>query len=99
MMLLETPTSSWWRLPIMWLVVGGPLAVVLAGFVTLWLALDGADPSLANVPQARDVARGGAKARSEAPAQQARNHAATPLATQGEAPVAPASASPVESKR
>ena len=79
---IDTPPSPpWWRLPIMWLVVGGPLAVVLAGFVTLWLALDGADPSIANVPQARDVAKGGVKARSEAPAQQARNHVATPVAS------------------
>lgn len=80
MMPTDMPSPSWWRLPIMWLVVGGPLAVVVAGFVTLWLAVDGADPSLTNLPRASNVARGGVKARSEAPAQQARNHAATPVA-------------------
>ncbi len=75
------PLSSppWWRLPIMWLVLGGPAAVVIAGFATLWIAIDGADPIIANVPQAREVARSGVRARGEAPAQQVRNHAATPV--------------------
>lgn len=79
-------SSPWWRWPIMWLVVAGPAAVVFAGFVTAWLAIDGADPSVANVPRAHEVARGGAKERSAAPAQQARNHVGTPVpsATEGE---------------
>jgi uncharacterized protein len=86
---LETHSAPWWRFPIMWLVVGGPLAVVLASFVTAWLAIDGADASLATAPRAHDVAQGGVRARSQAPAQQARNHAATPVE-----PAAPAAATP-----
>ncbi len=73
-------SPPWWRLPIMWLVVGGPLAVVLAGVATIWLAFDGADPALKQTPQARDVARAGARERGAAPAQQVRNHVATPSA-------------------
>ena len=61
----------------MWVVLGGPAVVVLAGFVTAWYAFSGADPTV-QVPSAREVARGGAKERSVAPAQQVRNHVTTP---------------------
>jgi hypothetical protein len=53
----------WWRERTMWLVVGGPSAVVLACMATLALALLNPDPVL-------DTA-------AEAPALKARNHAAT----------------------
>ena len=36
--------SAWWREPMLWLVVGGPLAVVLASVVTAVIAWRGADP-------------------------------------------------------
>jgi hypothetical protein len=55
----------WWREPIMWLVVGAPATVVVAGVITTLIALQGADPVLK-----ADSAR--------PPALQARNHAATP---------------------
>lgn len=64
----------------MWLVLGGPLAVVVAGVVTIVIAIRGADPALRHTPTATEVARGTREARGEAPAQQARNHAATPVA-------------------
>lgn len=65
-----TPSAPWWRFPIVWLVVAGPLAVVVAGVVTAILAIDGADISVPTVPAVQQ--------RSEAPAMAARNHAATP---------------------
>jgi hypothetical protein len=52
-----------------WLVVGGPLVVVVASFVTLGLALNRPDPVLAPPPAATAA---------DKPAMQARNHAATP---------------------
>jgi hypothetical protein len=55
--------APWWREPMMWLVVGGPLAVVLAAVFTAVVAVRGADPV---------VHRGTA-----VPALKARNHAAT----------------------
>lgn len=64
----ELPTA-WWRLPIVWMVIGGPALVVLASFVTLALAINNPDPVLAT-PLARTQA--------EQPAVQGRNHAATP---------------------
>ena len=62
--------SPWWRHRMMWLVVGGPLLVVVAASGTAVIAVRGADPVL----QVTDEQ----PARSAAPAMQARNHAATP---------------------
>ncbi len=65
----ETPTLPWWRVRMMWLVVGGPLAVVVAGVVTAVIAISGAD-TVVQEPAAPTSAT--------APALQGRNHAATP---------------------
>lgn len=64
-----TPTVAWWRLPIVWMVIGGPAVVVVASFVTLALAIKNPDPVLTTPA---------AKSKSEQPAVQGRNHAATP---------------------
>lgn len=62
--------SPWWQHRMMWLVVGGPLAVVVAALITAVIAIRGADPVLqVNADQPSG---------SAAPALQARNHAATP---------------------
>lgn len=63
-----TPQAVWWRLPIVWLVIGGPLAVVVASFATLALAILNPDPVISSPAADRSVQ----------PAVQARNHAATP---------------------
>lgn len=55
--------SPWWRHGMVWLVISGPAAVVIAGFATLWIALVYPDPVLPT---------------HVAPAVQARNHAASP---------------------
>jgi hypothetical protein len=69
----RTPTETnlnppWWKLPIVWMVIGGPALVVVASFVTLALAIIYPDPVL-------DAPLRAGKA--EQPAMQARNHAAT----------------------
>lgn len=58
----------WWRLPMVWLVIGGPALVVVASVATMAIAVLNPDPVL------------GTEAGSAAaqPAMQARNHAATP---------------------
>ncbi len=61
------PSLPWWRVRMVWLVIAGPATVVVAGFVTLFIAMDGADPVLRVQPRAAGAA----------PAVQARNHAAT----------------------
>jgi len=94
---MSNPTASlssapipWWRVKAMWLVVGGPLAVVIACMVTITLAIKHPDPVLDKrapdqaLKPAEDI---GDAARAEAliklqPAQQARNHAASPVVPQ-----------------
>jgi uncharacterized protein len=66
------PTLPWWRVPMVWLVIGGPAAVVVASAVTLALALSGADKPL---PQASVAAAPAPQVAAQIPAQQARNHA------------------------
>ena len=65
------PALPWWRVPMVWLVVGGPAVVVRASVATLVIALRGAD-----TPLRETAAR--ASAESMTPATQARNHAAAP---------------------
>jgi uncharacterized protein len=65
----ELDNPPWYRLPIVWMVIGGPAAVVVAGFATLAIAIQNPDPVL-SVPKATSSA--------ELPAVQGRNHAATP---------------------
>jgi len=69
--------APWWRFTIVWVVIGGPVAVVLAGIATTAIAFRGADPAVPEaVPHATPLQRAGAIA--TAPALQARNHAAVP---------------------
>ncbi|HSV61141.1 MAG TPA: nitrogen fixation protein FixH [Variovorax sp.] len=59
--------APWWKFPLMWLVIGLPACVVLAGLGTVWIALQTPDSVLDSPTQ-----------RSLAPAQAGRNHAMTP---------------------
>jgi len=75
-----TSPEPWWKFGHVWLVLAGPVIVVIAGFITLYLAVSRPDPVLSpdyyrqgieiNKTLATDPA-------SLAPAVQARNHAAT----------------------
>jgi hypothetical protein len=65
----DETSPPWYKLPIVWMVIGGPAAVVVAGFATLAIAIANPDP-LTNLPKAKNSA--------ELPAVQGRNHAATP---------------------
>jgi uncharacterized protein len=59
-----TDPSPWWRHGMVWLVISGPAAVVVAGFATLAIAIAFPDPVLSTA--------------SATPAVQARNHSASP---------------------
>jgi uncharacterized protein len=59
-----TSESPWWRHGMVWLVISGPAAVIVAGFATLFIAIAHPDPVLPT--------------NQATPAVQARNHAATP---------------------
>ena len=73
-------TRPWWRYGHVRLVIAGPLVVVIASFVTIYLAIRTPDPVYVDRPKAAaPVSRpvGGPEAGAMTPAMQARNHAAT----------------------
>jgi hypothetical protein len=79
----EVPQDStpWWKHGHLWLLISGPVAVVLAGIATAWIALASPDP----VVDADYYRRGieinrtlAARDKAHLPALQGRNHAATP---------------------
>ncbi len=85
---LDTSTQRpWWSYGHVWLVISGPLIVVVASFITFYMAAYGQDPVLmqSNVePKSNPEAL-----TTLAPAVQARNHAAT-----GALPSTPSTAKP-----
>ena len=74
--------EPWWKVGPMWLVVLGPVIVVIAAFVTLFIAMRAPDPVLAEdyYRKGLDVTKMKAEEAQMMPAMQARNHAATPKA-------------------
>ena len=75
---LKTPpvARAWWREPYVWLVIGGPAVVVVAGIATAIIAMTNPDPVLdRSVAPTRTTAP--SDAFTHAPAGQARNHATT----------------------
>ena len=74
--------APWWKFRHVWLVVAGPAVVVLASFVTLYLAVAFPDPVVSEdyyrqgieINKSLDLK---AAAATYAPAAQGRNHAAT----------------------
>jgi len=78
-----TPPPPWWKHGLVWLVIAGPVAVIVAGLVTVWIAVRSPDPVVAEDYYRRGVEINKTLARDKAlmPALQGRNHAATPPAT------------------
>lgn len=82
------PPVAWWSVPHMWMVVGGPVVVVIAAIATAVIAVKYQDPVLNKSDYERDLKAAHAlegKAREAAlfnmmPAGQARNHATTQVA-------------------
>ena len=70
----EAPTP-WWRVGMMWLVVGGPAIVVVAAICTAVIAHRGADDVLQIAPEGSQQLS--TRPDSDSPAMHARNHAAT----------------------
>ncbi len=86
----EGRTAQWWRNPYCWLILVGPITVVIAGILTAWIAIDGADPLVdANYYQKGIALSKGVTDTpgSLLPAKQARNHAATGGSPAGLKPV------------
>ena len=77
-----TPAAApWWKFGHVWLVLAGPLVVIVAGFITLWLAMSRPDPVVAEEYYQRGIDINKTLEHPEkslAPAMKGRNHAATP---------------------
>jgi hypothetical protein len=81
----DTPdTKRWWQYGHVWLIIAGPAAVVVAGFVTLAIAIKTPDPVLAEDYYKRGLEINKTLAAEKdmqlAPAMQTRNHVVTPRA-------------------
>lgn len=85
-------SGPWWKFGHVWLIVSGPAIVVVAGFITLYLAITRPDPLIT-----KDYYREGldinkslqADSANMAPALQARNHAQTGVKPPSDQPVKP----------
>ena len=72
----KSAKHPWWSYGHVWLVISGPLIVVVASFTTFYLAANGQDPVLTH--SSAEVNQNDENARTSlAPAMQARNHAST----------------------
>ena len=74
--------APWWRFPLVWMVIAGPTAVVIAGIATLWIAVRTPDPVVAEDYYRRGIEINKTLAEQRKallPAVQGRNHAASPL--------------------
>ena len=74
--------QPWWRHGFVWLVVAGPVVVIVAGIVTVLLAVRTPDPLVADDYYRRGIEINRTLAERQAkellPAMQGRNHAASP---------------------
>lgn len=79
--------TPWWKEPYVWLIIGGPMAVIVAGIATAYIAVSNPDPVIDKATVQREAVR---RAQSDGlvnadelvklqPAQQGRNHAAAPI--------------------
>ena len=71
--------QPWWKFGHVWMVFAGPAVVIVASFITLYLAIKVPDPVVTSYGQETpsSAARREASSTNMAPAMQARNHAAT----------------------
>jgi hypothetical protein len=82
------PSSSsapWWKHGYVWMVISGPAVVVLASFVTCYLAYTGMDTRVEETYQIKHAGASQTQVAipaNLAPAVQGRNHAATGLRVQ-----------------
>ncbi len=83
---LSSTPGKWYKNPYVWLLIGGPSAVIVASFITLYLAISHPDPAIEDyyrkgieINKTLDAQGQDAQSESMAPALQARNHAQTGL--------------------
>jgi uncharacterized protein len=74
--------APWWKHGHVWLLIAGPVTVVVAGILTAVIAIRSADPVVEPDYYRRgiEINKTLARERAQLPALQGRNHAATPVA-------------------
>ena len=82
------PAEPWWRNGFVWLVIAGPVFVVLASIFTFVVAARGSDKLVQQdyYRKGIEINRQVARERALLPAMQGRNHAATPAVAPPDAP-------------
>lgn len=73
----HSTTQPWWKFGHVWMVIMGPAVVVVAGFVTYYLAAKAQDPVINTQAYVATDEETNTRNIGAAPAMQARNHAAT----------------------
>lgn len=72
--------KPWWRYGYVWLIISGPLTVIVAGIITVYYAVSRPDPVIENYyVKGININKTLAASEALAPALKARNHAATGL--------------------
>jgi len=76
------PSQAWWRFGHVWLIVAGPVLVIIAGMVTLYLAVSSPNEIVTDEVYRQSIEQNRKKGVTtlpdeQAPALQGRNHAAT----------------------
>ncbi len=74
-------SGPWWQYGYVWMILGGPAVVVVAGIATVWIAMAMPDPVVAPDYYRRGIEINKTlrlQDKALLPANQGRNHAATP---------------------
>lgn len=78
--------KKWYHNPYVWMIIGGPSVVIVASFITLYLAITHPDPAIDDyyrkgieINKTLDAQAQDGQTDAMAPAIQARNHAQTGL--------------------
>lgn len=79
----EAPQRRWYQEPLVWMVIGGPLSVVVASIISAVVAWKHIDPVISDpvhgqVRAADNMAKYQRPTDADAPALVGRNHASTP---------------------
>ena len=85
----ESSSQPWWKFGHVWMLVAGPAIVVVASFITLYLAISRPDPVMDQNYYQKGLELNkqlGGTPSSTAPAMAARNHAATGVPKPADAP-------------